>query len=294
MVTYQDLLQQCKREPHEFLYLLLNPLVAIDPEEKLHIEQLRSKFSITVVPRADFAHTPEQCPQLLTLALPVQDADVDLLDKALDWALGELGYDRRYVCGWLISDEGPMDVAQMIADHCIVRDSDKALQRNLLPLFEPLRIELMQGASDAGWLDGWLGCVSSWIYVTANGELASLRRKAAKPWDNALPESISRAQFHARAVGSLLLAWQRTQAMLPSNAARLALEQIRTAHLLGLFGLEDQLVFGLNRLTIHPKYERHPAVLSAIQQAALGKTPLAVGFEKIDDLVWDEIADMSR
>ena len=294
MAAIEDLQKLVQREPHEFLYLLVNPLVTIDTEEKLHVEQLRSGLTVTVVPRADFAHAPEQCPQLVTLALPEQEPDNALLDAALDWALNELGYDRRYVCGWLISDEGPLEVAQTLAKHCIVSESHEALQRSLIPLFEPLRLELLQKTATADWLSGWMGCVSRLVYLNAHGSLSSLNRTTVVQWNPVMPEAVSRAQFHAKPANTLLLAWRRAQENLPPDAAWQALEQIRTAYLIGLFALEDQLVFGLNRLTIHPKLERHPAVLTAIQQAGLGKSSLAQAWNALDDEVWDEVEEMPR
>lgn len=280
----QAILELCAQKPNEFLYLLIDALQPIDQNSLLHVSALSQNGAIAV-PRADLEHSPHFCPQLVILAMPGSGPNLDLLNAALEMVLEESGNTKRIVCGCLTSEEGPTDVAHQLAAHCIVREHPEN-PRRLFPLFEPHRLTLLNLTANETWLNGWLGSIATWVYFDQSVIPQQLSRRQLAAWNECLPPEAARTQNNASAIASLLLAWQRTGHSLPANAAQRALDQIAEAQNIGLTTLEDQLVFGLSRLTVHPRLERHPAVQAAIENAKHGRMPLARGFEAIPDAAW--------
>ena len=280
----QTIVKHCAQKPDEFLYLLVNALYPIEQDSALHVENL-AQHNPLPVPRADLEHSPHLCPQLIILAMPGVAPNLDLVQVALEMALDEKGNTKRVICAFLTSADGPTEVARNLAAHCIVREKPEG-PRRFMPLFEPQRLTLLQHTVPESWLNGWLGSIASWVYFDHAAQAQLLTRLHPGVWEETLPADALRAQNNARAVADLLLAWQRTGYAMPKNATQCALDQILAAINMGLKLAEDQLAFGLGRLTIHPHLERHPAVKSAIDNAIQGQQPLAQAFAAIPDAAW--------
>ena len=280
----QTILNTCAQKPHEFLYLLVNALYPIAQDSALHLSNLQ-QYNPMPVPRADLEHSPHLCPQLIILAMPEAAPNLDLVQVTLDTALDEQGNTKRAVCAFLTSADGPLEVTRNLAAHCIVREKPEGTRR-FMPLFEPHRLTLLHQTAPETWLNGWLGSIATWLYFDHAAQAQRLTRQQPTAWEESLPADALRAQNHARAVAELLLAWQRTGYTLPKNATQCALDQILEAINMGLNVAEDQLAFGLGRLTVHPHLERHPAVKSAIENAVRGQQPLAQAFAAIPDAAW--------
>ncbi len=105
-------------------------------------------------------------------------------------------------------------------------------------------------------------------------------------------------------VARLLSAWRNTirseeltyaparwqgPTLLPPDATIQAYRQLRDASDMGLTSLEDQLVFSLHRLYMHPRLETHLQVRAAIARAAAGETSLAAQFDNYSDAMWAQI-----
>jgi len=273
----QTILGLCAQKPNEFLYFLIDALQPVEQGSTLHIAQLAQHETIAV-PRADLGHSPHLCPQLVILAKPGAEPHLDLLNAALETVYEEADNTKRIVCGFLTSADGPIEVAHTLAAHCIVREHLEA-PRRLIPLFEPHRLTLLHLTAPESWLNGWLGSISTLVYFDQSAQAQQLSLRQSIEWNECLPADTAHAQFHAPAIASLLLAWRRAGNSLPPNATQRALEQIIDAETIGLNSHEDQLVFGLSRLTVHPRLERHPAVQTAIENAIQG-------FESIPDAAW--------
>lgn len=241
----QTLLSLCPRQSHEYWYVLLDPLQTIPEDSPLHCTQLSDAVAVA---RADLAHTPAVCPQLVMLGKLNQDVNLDLLSSSLDYALDEIARDKRTICGWITSEEGPLAVAHSLAGHCVVRDAPDAACR-LIPLFEPRRLELLRLSAPSAWLDGWLGPIRNWLYLDAAGNAQALNRRTPQPWNELLPGNVAQVQRHASAFAGLLTAWQTClNTPLPPDASQRALTQLSEAASKGLNTLEAQLAFCLNRI----------------------------------------------
>lgn len=284
----QTILTICAQKPDEFLYLLVNALYPITQDSALHVENL-TQHSPLAVPRADFAHNPKICPQLVILAMPDTAPNEDLLNVSIETALEEIGCSKQTVCGWIVSKEGPLAIANTLAAHCIVREHADA-PRQLLPMFEPHRLALLKLTAPNTWLDAWLGSITSWVLIDPSGQAQKITRSQTVAWDGLLPLEAARGQRNAPASANLIETWRHSVQGLPADATQRALQEVLDAERAGLSTLEDKLVFGLSRLTIHPRFDQHPSVRIAIENAIKTQTPLAQGLEAIPDIAWRQTA----
>ncbi|WP_250476092.1 hypothetical protein [Caballeronia sp. GAFFF1] len=298
--TSQDVLMSAHNKA-EYFYLLVDPLAGCDDYTPVAPENLAAKFgdsALTIVPRADLAHDEDACPRLVTLSEPGASPDAALLDASARYALRDAGYDKRYLCAWLSSAEPPYAVASGIADRCIVKADNV---ERFVPFFEPVRMELLLATSieDANL---YRGPISDWLYPDANGHITRLRQ--AKTHADRISDKSLSVQAGAPWVARLLSAWRNTirseeltyaparwqgPTLLPPDATIQAYRQLRDASDMGLTSLEDQLVFSLHRLYMHPRLETHPQVRAAIARAAAGETSLAAQFDNYSDAMWAQI-----
>jgi F420-dependent methylenetetrahydromethanopterin dehydrogenase len=68
--------------------------------------------------RPDLAWSPEHCPLLVLLASPGENCDERLIEESEEYALGEVLYEKRYVCGWMSASLDPQEMATWIAELC--------------------------------------------------------------------------------------------------------------------------------------------------------------------------------
>ncbi|BFG73729.1 hypothetical protein PTKU46_17620 [Paraburkholderia terrae] len=284
----------------EYFYMLVDPLAGYDEYARVGVPRLRESLgeeALTVVERADLAHEPDSCPRLVALSAPGMSPNVELVDASIRYSEREARYDRRYVCGWLSSVEHPYSLAAYIAQRCVVEINGA---NRFIPFFEPVRLELLSAIStdDA---DVLRGPSSDWLYPNASGVVTRLPQ--AKTGAQRISETGLSVQAGAPWVVRLLAAWRTTQTddlsyaparwrgpgLLPPDAAARAYRQLLDASSLGLTGFEDQLVFALHRLFIHPRLDAHPQVRSAIARAAAGEASLANQFETFSDATWSQI-----
>lgn len=111
-----------QRTPNEYLYLLLDPLAGCDPEHPLsvaHLTETLGEQAIERVHRADLANLEQDGPVLVQLAPPGQP-ESEYLRPSVRHALSEVGFNRRYVCGWLLSEQSIKEIAQHLAERCRV------------------------------------------------------------------------------------------------------------------------------------------------------------------------------
>lgn len=290
------------RDRAGYFYVLIDPLAGCDDSDPLHVSGLQDTLgpqALTVVPRADLAHTPAACPHLVTLAEPHGQPDAALMDRTLDRAQFDAAYSKRYICGWLCSPEPPGTLAHRLAERCHI---ESASAQRFLPLFEPLRLELLAATSHEE-TSAWLGPVRQWICPTSAGDLTLLRGNASTLTPSSLSARVLTVQADVPRIAILLAAWRDAtgrplryaprqwhgDTLLPPDAAAAAWRQLRDARALGLASLDDQLVFALHRLTIHPRLDEHPAVRADITRAARGETTLADRFDTYTDALWSHV-----
>lgn len=288
----------------DYVYLLVDPLASgagYSPISLPNLYDALGDTAVTLIERADLAYAPDHCPRLVTLASPGAIPDPDLLEASLSYAEAEAGNDKRYVCGWLSSAEAPELLALDIAQRCIV---DRGDETAFVPLFEPIRHELLAAlAPDEA--ASWLGPVNRWLYPSANGEVLQTteRRGDERP----LSANSLTVQQDVPSVVRILAGWRASLSLplsyaparghgleLPSGAATRAWRELQDARALGLNMLEDQIVFALHRLNLHPKLDEYSIVREAIHHAVATGTPLADQFDRFSDTTWAQILSARR
>lgn len=290
-----------QRDPHDAIYLLVDPLAGCDELAPLAIPRLTQALgtdSAMVVPRADLTHSPNTCPQLIILAQPHQAIDASLIDASFEHARFDATRTKRYVCGWLTSRAAPATLAEGIAERCIVESG--GARRQHIPFFEPLRLELL-AATSRDDLSGWLGDISTWVLPTSTGNISLLQHTTSAHWPP--DDKTLLIQQDVPSVALLLSIWRDAlnrplsyapdrwtgETVLPPYAAVLAWRQLRDARALGLNRLEDQITLALHRLIMHPRIDEHPRVQTDMAAAVKGKQTLADIFADYSDHTWSNI-----
>ncbi|MET3654749.1 hypothetical protein [Dyella japonica] len=291
-----------KRTAADYLYVLLDPLAECGDAHSLGVAALTERLgddAIVRVPRADLAHDPETFPALVMLAAPGVVPDADLLAALHAYAMSDVDYRKRYVCGWLTSPMPPASMAAHLASLC--QFAPQPSTERFIPIFEPPRLELL-AATVRGGLDAWLWPVRHWLYPSSWGSFALFNgsNHASTDW----PARVYDVQREAPTVSHVLAAWRRAQrdrlsyaprrwhgdTVLPPQAASEAFRMIRDARKRGLRDTQDIVVLSLHRLVIHPNLPEHPKVRDAIRQTARGEAPLSTLFDSYDDHAWARIA----
>ncbi|WP_185922709.1 hypothetical protein [Hafnia paralvei] len=287
MDTLTNLTDALNAEQNAYRYLVLDPLKKVASWNPLHADILRDSHGIDAlgrILRPDLAWSPEHCPILLLLAAPGGFLDEDLVRSSEIYALGEALYEKRYVCGWLSSALSPDEMAVFLANLC------KHIKPGIsIPVFEPLRLELLQETADHELLAGLLGETSQWYWVSCTGELRTLSGKSGgDAW--MLNWGAEQAQAEGRNIWRLLSAWHESSDALPPEAVRLAAEAWSASEEVGLHHLSDRLCLALNALTLPVDITTHAAVQARLQEAvenpALHFTQL---LQTLPDAVWQEL-----
>ena len=292
-----------ERESNDHLYLLLDLLAPCAPTDSLSIQSLTQALgaqSIAPVMRPDLAHTPDACPALVQLAGPGDIANTSVLAAAEHAAREDASHKKRYVYGWLTSDQPLAAIADHIAARCLDVPAPVAGTRTT-PWFEPLRLELL-AASIGRDISGLVWPIKRWLCPTSWGTYTLLR---GAPTGAGTEELVlaRQAQQLAPLVGDFLDVWRLAlklpttyaplrwhgDTILPPQAAVRAFRMIRDAHHLGLRQSADIIDLCTHRVFIHPDVSQHPRVQADIAVAASGRSTLQARFETYDDAAWKRI-----
>ncbi|WPO98559.1 hypothetical protein SFA35_18235 [Pseudomonas sp. HR96] len=290
--------------PEASLYLLLDPLADCAESDPLHEMALRRQLgenALTRLPRPDLDHAPEAWPLLVTLAGPGVAPAPELLALAEHRVQRDRRDSRHYVCAWLSSSV----TAEQVGKQLITLGHSFAPQGvQFLPLYQPLRFELLrawskQGDQGLGPLHGGLFPGSDLGYFTATGEAP---RSAATD-----PQALD-AQREVVLIAELLDIWRScgqrpapslrsdgtNPIALPGDAAFQAYQQIRQARALGLQSADIQ-VLAAYRLLVHDGLPRHPLFQRLIAEAASGGLALEAAFLQVPGYDWDRaIAELDH
>lgn len=292
---------QQHRAPDDYLYLLLDGLADCAPSHPLSVASLTDSLgeaAVTRVLRPDLAHAPDACPALIQLAGPGAAPPQPYLELSARYAREDMGYRKRYVCGWLLSPEPPEVVARHIVLQC------RAIADAVFPWFEPLRLELL-AACLGSQIGGVLMPVRAWLCPTGWASHALLRSATDRaPREAALSSLAGQSQRAASLIGDLLGIWRLALAqsqgfspwrwkgpsVLPPQAGAHAFRLVRDARRVGLNDSGDIIALSLHRLFIHPHLPMHPEIQRDIAAAAGAAGGLQARFETYDDATWMRIA----
>lgn len=290
------------RQPADYLYLLLDPLARYDASDALSIASLSvtlGESSLMRVLRPDLAHDPDSCPLLVQLAAPAEHAPRQLLELSAAQAREEIDHTRRYVCGWLLSEQ-PLAV---VAAHLVQRCHDLRHRREsvITPWFEPLRLELLEDSVPYRFRS-FLGAIREWLYPLSWG-LARVFPGSHSSDPLEITDLAREGQSSALLVNKLLIIWQQAielqmryapwrwtgDSPLPPYAATHAFRLVRDARRQRLSTEYDIISLCLHRVLIHPHLPRHPSVQQDIAAAAAGQQPLQAQFETYSHAKWQDI-----
>lgn len=290
------------REPQDHVYLLVDALGECSEAHPLSIPSLvrdLGEDAIVRVLRPDLAHTPAACPALIQLAAPGAEPAKRLLALSAIYAEEDLGYSKRYVCGWLLSSASPEVVAQRIAELCRITSSGAS--KGTTPWFEPVRLELLAAALGPQ-VGAMFAPIKAWLFLTSWGGFSVLHRTSTIAQDDKA-DLVRHTQHAAQLVNEVLGAWRLAQrqvlsfapwkwngaGLLPPQAAVHAFRLVRDAERLGLRRREDIITLSLHRVCIHPLLPEHVEIQRDIFEAADGKASLESRFENYDDAIWQRI-----
>ncbi|MBF8720369.1 MULTISPECIES: hypothetical protein [Pseudomonas] len=290
-----------QRNANEYLYLVLDPLADCDPEHPLSISMLCQALgseAIELISRPDLTQLPTEWPALVQLAAPGQ-VTTGHLSLSVAQAMAEITFDKRYICGWLVSEQPPAIVAKHLAEQG--RALKPTVGQAIAPWFEPARLELLAAAMDN--VSGLLWPIRAWFYPTLHGDLQQIVGKAfigevqipdlARDVQSMAPQ-VSRLlgawrDLNADRQGSACLRWQGRSG-LPPIAPIHAFRLIWEAWQRGLRESEDIHCLCLHLVMIHPLLLSHPTIQQDVAQAAEGKQSLVSRFITYNDTTWKQLA----
>lgn len=295
------------RSPSDYLYLLVDGQAECALDHPLSVPSLIGSLgasAVTRVLRPDISHTPDRCPALIQLAAPGEGVSLRYLELSADYAEWDLGYNQRYICGWLVSPQPLEVIATHIAARCHTTASEDGRPS---PWVEPLRLELLVGAmaSDAGDL---LGSIRFWLFPVSWGGY-TLIRGTDYVHDIELPQLAREAQQLTPVIRRFLSVWRymvrhppifapwgwKGSSVLPPQAGIHGFRLIRDARRLGLVNSRDLISLSLHRVFLHPDLPRHPEIQQLIAQARTGAIELHSHFTTCSDAFWKCIvADLPR
>lgn len=265
MNTAMSLSEQLHAKQDQYRYLLLDPLKDVASWNSLHLTRLKAALgseSLQRILRPDLAYSAEHCPALLLLASPGADCDETILLESEEYSRDERLYEKRYVCGWISSPLSPDALAAELAGLC------KQIKReDIVPFYEPLRLELLQTLGEAEELSSLMSPISQWWLVSCSGHLTALSGKSGgEEWR--LKWGAERAQNDVRNIWRLLFAWQNTQETLPPDAALQAADAWAKSTTVKFHHTGDRLYLALCYLTIPRHITEHPDVQALLCQVA--------------------------
>ena len=295
------------RKPNDYLYLLVDGQAECALDHPLSVPSLIESLgasAVTRVLRPDLSHTPEICPALVQLAVPGEHVSPHYLELSAAYAEWDLGYNQRYICGWLASEQPLEVIASHIATCCETIASEDGWPS---PWFEPLRLELLVGAmgTQAGDL---LRAIRLWLFPVSWGGYTQMR-STAYFHDLELPQLVRETQQLAPVIRRFLGLWRdavenppvfapwgwKGKSVLPPQAGVHGFRLIRDARRLGLKDSRDLIALSLHRVVYHPDLPQHPDIQKAIAQARAGDRDLLSHFTKYTPNDWKRIvAELPR
>ena len=283
--------------PARSVLALLDPNHPVASTHPLHVDRL-TKRSVTpellVVPRDDRMSDPDSHPRLLVLRRPEDRGyrDEDLLALTLACAQQRrLSINGAYICGWLVTDAPPDEIALQIRRNIIVDDTS-ARRRRVVPLFEPHRLVLASHLASPQWLNRWLGAVSSWFLIDACGQLREMRpalHDAAQAIVSPGPD-FWHAQSRIKQAREVLLAMVKAEQMVPVDCEIRIDFSLQAAYREGLSEVEDVIFFAANHMVLPARWHMHPAVRTCIASAVSGKAALTDSIASLRDDALEELS----
>lgn len=277
--------------------VLLDPNHPVSSTHPLHVDQLARREilpQIVAVQREDRISDPAAHPRLLVLRGPGDRGypDEDLLVLTMDCAQKRrLSINGAYVCGWLVTDSRPEEVASQIRRNIVVNDTSVRRHR-VVPLFEPHRMVLASQLASPQWISRWLGCIRSWLLIDACGQLREMHPVPYEAGSGVeLPgPAFWQAQSRVKQAREVLLSMAKAGQMVPVDCEIRIDQALQAAYSTGLDDTEDVIFFAANHMMLPAGWHMHRAASACIANAVSGEQSLADGMASLSDAVLDELS----
>lgn len=284
--------------PQRSVLALLDPNHPVAPTHPLHFDRLTKRPStpeLLVVPRDDRMSDPTSHSQLLVLRGPEDHGyqDEELLTLTLDCAQQRrLSINGAYVCGWLVTNAPPDEIASQIRRNTIVNDAS-ARRRRIVPLFEPHRMVLASHLASQQWLNCWLGKnISSWFLIDTSGQLREMRpvlHDAAHAVASPNPD-FWHAQSRVQQAREVLVTMVKAGQMIPVDCEIKIDLSLQAAYRVGLSEIEDVIFFAANHMVLPSRWHTHPSIRTCIASALSGESALTDSIASLRDDVLEELS----
>lgn len=283
--------------PERSVLVLLDLSHPVASTHPLHIDQLKKRQvtpELFIVPRDDRMLDPDSHPRLLVLRKQEDRGyrDEELLSLTLGCAQKRrLSINGSYVCGWLVADAPPNEIASQIRRNIVVNDAS-ARRRRVVPLFEPHRLVLASHLAPSQWFSRWLGSISSWFLVDVYGQLREMRpilHNMVQERSSPNPD-FWLAQSRVKQAREVLLAMVKSGQIIPVDCEIRIDLSLQAAYREGLSETEDVIFFAVNHMMLPPGWLAHPAVRACIASAVSGEMTLTDSITSLRDEVLEELS----
>ncbi|MBK4998188.1 hypothetical protein IAE37_000464 [Pseudomonas sp. S31] len=284
--------------PAMYCFVLVDPLAVPDDDNHsmlTRLHELLGDHAITRVRRADLPPEPALHPALICLSNPGAPLNMPLLEITVGAAGRDIQRRKRQICGWLLSEALPSQIADHLAALCQLPTPSGGTV--FCPVYEPLRLELLGASLERPELGPWWP-IEHWVFPSSGGKLASL--KGQPHCHSALPAASLRVQEDVTLIETLLAArrsllarsWFMDQLPLPAFAAVRASNHIEDARRLGLTAEEDILVLALHQLCLNADVHTLRPVQHCIETAIRLKRPLASLLAQYNEAAWERMTSV--
>ncbi|WP_392560290.1 hypothetical protein [Orbus mooreae] len=282
----------------KYRYLLIDNLASISELDFIHLDNMTALLgsnAITTVLRPELSHSPEACPQLLTIARPHRALDEKIIHYSVMQATLELLRTKRYICSWFVSEQPAEVVAELLVQ--VGAFVGQRCQLPFLPIYEPFRFQLLHESNQisALWLPSILNFSDSYCYLDMQGQLKLLKPVESLPTgiELFLSEPAQLYQKNARHLFQFYLSWQRYCQQVGKDTDENTLMKVANAYLAasrqGLTDSRDKSLFTLMSLR-YGDLASHYLLQQAIDNAINEPGTLADKFKLVDKSVFLDLS----
>jgi hypothetical protein len=233
----------------------------------------------------------DECPLLLRLTT----ANLELLDASIALANRQASLDppARPVCAWIFgATEDLSRLARHLMRQMIANDAKR--EKFVLRFYDPRVMPWLAGILSAQQLAQLLQPLSEWVWMNREGGLCKLGRPGSVEVTSAragltLSDEQVVAIDRIELLSEIIAALQRLQRPWPTAADYQLDQWLVDAAQKGHGNNSDLLAHVLHAAAIHPRFDAHPAVARAIEDARAQGRSLCSALDGFDDAFWSSI-----
>lgn len=296
------LVELMKKTGH-YRYLLVDALKPLKETNLLSIDNIslffdNEKNHICPVLRPEISYDPAHCPQLILLAFPHEEVNINLLSLSLKQANEEIYMQKRYVCGWFASDLPPEDLSiQLVTIGKNLAEKVSNYNNGFLPYFEPFRMQLLHEGNQiySKWLPIQLKGICQYTYLSLGRKIKIIENDDQADLSllgfSQLSDRASIYQQHAKQIFLCIKAYLDINQIDTLNDKQLIsiINRFEEAISIGLRDIKDQYSYVLNSLTLDIDLMNHLITKNIVLNAVSNTGSLQQNLAAITKSQWDEL-----